>query len=115
LQTLLKLLEKRHPQGALVPRREAACNDTFGADPAHVQAALFTLQERGLVRLHKALEYCIPVTPVLTAKERAARHRAKMAKAGKKQLTLWVTETEDAALRSALAKMRGEVSSDKTQ
>jgi len=94
------------PHGALVPRGEANCNDTFGADPAHVQAALFTLQERGLVTLHKALEHCIPVTPVLSAKERAARHRAKQAALGRKQMVLWVTPEEEAALKEALDGMR---------
>ena len=93
-------------QAAKVPLTEAVCALEFGVSPAEVREALFSLASRGLISLHKPQERFIPATPILSGKERAARFRDKMKSQGRKQLLLWVTPEEEAALRAALAKMR---------
>ena len=94
-------------KAAEVPLTEGVCGLEFGATPDEVREALFALAGRGLISLRKPQERFIPATPILTGKERAARFRDKMKAQGRKQLLLWVTPEEEAALRAALDEMRG--------
>ena len=93
-------------QGAEVTTMETACSVEFGASAAEVREALFALCARGLISLRKVQAHSVLAKQILSGKERAARYRSKMNRQGRKQLTLWVTADEEAALRAALAKMR---------
>lgn len=93
-------------QGAKVPLLESVCAAEFGGSASEVQQALFALAGRGVVSFRKPAGNYIPAKAILSGSERAARHRAKMISQGRKQLMLWVTADEEAALRAALEKMR---------